>query len=457
LLPESEEELSSALAEATAKKTPVTISGGGTATTGSRIPFGGVVISTERLNRIISIDKASLTCRVEAGTTVDTLQDECAKSGLFYTSHPTEKNAFLGGTISTNASGARSYRYGPTRGRVRSLKMALATGEILTLRRGETFLTRKSSSFKVPGGRVINIPLPTYTMPKVKNSAGYFAGDGMDLIDLFIGQEGTLSVITEAELALELKPREIRSCFVFFKAEEDSWAFAEDLKRETEWKILSIEYFSENALELLRDKNSNVPKTARGAIFFEEEGDEGKRLSAADRWLKIIGSHGGSADDTWVAMSEKEAAVFTSLRYAIPEAVNEIVKRSGFRKFSTDIAVPAERFREMARFYKEVFRKGGMRNVIFGHIGESHLHANALPASGSELEQAKAICLEFVKKGVSLGGTVSAEHGIGKIKHAYLKEMYGEKGVVEMAAVKKALDPACILGQDNIFPKELLQ
>ncbi|MCX5679876.1 MAG: FAD-binding oxidoreductase [Candidatus Omnitrophica bacterium] len=457
LIPENTAELSSILIECTSKKMPVTISGGGTTTTGSRIPFGGIVVSTEKLNRIISIDKRALSCVVEAGATVDDLQSACGKEGLFYTSHPTEKNAFLGGTIATNASGARSYRYGPTRKAVKRLKMVLATGEIFELRRGEKLFTGRGVSFGLPGGRRIEVALPSYDMPNVKNAAGYFVKDDMDLIDLFIGQEGTLSVITEAELGLELKPPEIRSCFAFFKDEENSWAFAEDLKGKKEWKILSVEYFSENALKLLRRKNPNVPPASRGAIFFEEEGEEGQRYSAADRWLKFIKTRGGSVDDTWVAMNEKDAENFTSFRYAIPEAVNEIVKASGFRKFSTDIAVPGGNFLEMMRFYKDLFRDDGIRNVVFGHIGENHVHANALPVQGAELRRAESICLEFVKKGVSLGGTVSAEHGIGKIKHMYLKEMYGDKGISEMVMVKKALDPGAILGLDNIFPKELLQ
>ncbi len=457
LIPENTAELSAILSECSLAKTPVTISGGGTTTTGSRIPFGGIVISTEKLNRIISIDKRALSCSVEAGVTVEDLQSACGKEGLFYTSHPTEKNAFIGGTVATNASGARSYRYGPTRKAVKRLKMVLATGEILELRRKEVLLTGRNVSLRLPGGRHIETALPGYNMPDVKNSAGYFVKDGMDLIDLFIGQEGTLSVITEAELGLELRPPEIRSCFAFFKDEESSWAFAGELKAERGWKILSVEYFSENALNLLRAKNPNVPHDSKGAIFFEEEGEEGRRYSSADRWLKLIEAGGGSVDDTWVAMNEKEAERFTSFRYAIPEAVNEIVRQSGFRKFSTDIAVPGERFPEMLRFYKDVFRDDGMRNVIFGHMGENHVHANALPSSEPELERAKSICLKFVKKGVSLGGTVSAEHGIGKIKHPYLKEMYGDKGVSEMVRVKKAFDPGCILGLDNIFPKELLQ
>lgn len=457
LIPENTAELSSILAGCASGRTPVTISGGGTTTTGSRVPFGGVVVSTEKFNKIISIDKRALSCTVEAGVTVDNLQSACGKAGLFYTSHPTEKNAFLGGTIATNASGARSYRYGPTRRAVKMIKMVLATGETVKLRRGEIILKGREVSFAVPGGRRIEIALPKYSMPEVKNAAGYFVKDDMDLIDLFIGQEGTLSVITEAELALEPRPAEIWSCFAFFNDEESSWAFAEDIKARKDWKILSVEYFSENALRLLRAKNSNVPVSARGAIFFEEEGKEGQRYSAADRWLKLIETRGGSVDDTWVAMNEKEAGNFTSFRYAIPEAVNEIVRASGFRKFSTDIAVPKDKFSEIMKFYKDLFAKDGMRNVIFGHIGENHVHANALPASEAELERAKSICLDFVKKAVSFGGTVSAEHGIGKIKHAYLRQMYGENGILEMAKVKKAFDPACILGLDNIFPKELLQ
>jgi D-lactate dehydrogenase (cytochrome) len=162
-------------------------------------------------------------------------------------------------------------------------------------------------------------------------------------------------------------------------------------------------------------------------------------------------------DGTWVAMNEKEAQGFASLRYAIPEAVNEIVRHTGMRKFSTDIAVPVDRMGEMLRFYKKVFERESVRNIIFGHIGESHVHANALPATPAEADRAKDICLELIKKGIALGGTVSAEHGIGKIKHEYLRLMYGDRGVMEMVAIKKAIDPSCILGPGNIFPKELLQ
>jgi D-lactate dehydrogenase (cytochrome) len=111
----------------------------------------------------------------------------------------------------------------------------------------------------------------------------------------------------------------------------------------------------------------------------------------------------------------------------------------------------------MVDFYIKGFEKSGVEHALFGHIGECHLHANFLPRSEAEGRSAKEACMAFARKGVSLGGTVSAEHGIGKIKHAYLEEMCGRTGILEMARVKKSLDPNCILGLDNMFPKEILK
>jgi D-lactate dehydrogenase (cytochrome) len=156
-------------------------------------------------------------------------------------------------------------------------------------------------------------------------------------------------------------------------------------------------------------------------------------------------------------LNEKEAERLTGFRHAIPEAVNDIVRQSGFHKFSTDIAVPEDRFNEMMKFYNDTLKGRKIRNVIFGHIGENHVHTNMLPGSASEVAIAEEIVLQFVKRGVSMGGSASAEHGIGKIKHKYLEEMYGASGVLEMSKIKRAFDPNCILGLDNIFPRELLK
>ncbi len=454
VIPENAEELAGFMKEAYSEKLPVTISGAGTGTTGSRIPFGGVVVSMEKFNKIVEISKDNMSAIVQTGVLVDDLKEAAEKIGLFYTSHPTEKTASVGGTVATNASGSRSFRYGPARRYVKRLKMVLPDGEPFDLERGQTFLTKNNSRIKFSNGREIYVPMPNYKMPDVKNSAGYFAKDGMDLIDLFIGQEGTLSVITEIEIGLVKKPSSILSCFVFFKKEEDAWGFSEDIKKSHDMDILSIEYFDHNAIELLKARDKNVPGNMAAAIFFEQDiGGKGGNEAAAG-WANMILKFGTSLDATWVAMNEKEAKGFTALRYAIPESVNEMIRRSGFRKFSTDIAVPGNRFLEMMSFYVEIFKKERLNHVIFGHIGENHLHVNILPGSHEEARRAEELSFSFIKKGISIGGTVSAEHGIGKLKHGYLREMYGRQGVLEMAKIKKVFDPNCILGLDNIFPKE---
>lgn len=458
VVPENPGELAVFLREANSNKTPVTVSGGGTGTTGSRIPFGGVVISTERLNKIIEISPSRMSAVVEPGVLVEELKSAAEKEGLFYTSHPTEKMASVGGTVATNASGSRSFRYGPTRVYVTRLKMILADGEAFDIRRGRFIVNSNSYSINPGDGeRRITIPLPAYKMPAVKNAAGYYAKYGMDLIDLFIGQEGTLSVITEIEMGLVKKPAGIFSAFVFFKKEEDAWMFSQEAKNSHAANLLSIEYFDNNSLELLKSKNSNVPAGMKAAIFFEQETAQGEADQVIAFWEDMIGRHGARLEDTWAAMNEKDAELFTGLRYAVPESVNEIIKKSGFQKFSTDIAVPEGRFLEMMRFYADSLKGSGLRHLIFGHIGENHLHVNLLPGTALEAERARELSLSFVRKGVALSGTVSAEHGIGKMKHKYLEEMYGRNGIMEMARIKKALDPNCILGLDNIFPKELLR
>ena len=248
-------------------------------------------------------------------------------------------------------------------------------------------------------------------------------------------------------------PYKIFSSFVFFKDALDAWSFAADARRSS---ALSIEYFDVNALRLLRAVNGNVPGDAQGAIFFEQELTERGEESIIDGWLKTIAKHNASLDDTWAAMTADEAEKFNQFRYSIPESINDIVRRTGMRRLSTDIAVPENRLLEMMNFYVDALSACGIEHVIFGHIGECHLHVNLLPGNETEHKRSKDICLAFIKKGVSLGGTVSAEHGIGKTRREYLEQMYGRQGILEMARIKRRLDPNWILGLDNIFPKEIL-
>jgi D-lactate dehydrogenase (cytochrome) len=145
-----------------------------------------------------------------------------------------------------------------------------------------------------------------------------------------------------------------------------------------------------------------------------------------------------------------------AFRHALPVMVNEWLARHGQRKVSTDMAVPDAAFPEMLRFYKETLRASRLAYVIFGHIGDNHVHVNILPRDDLEQLAARETYARFVERAVSLGGTVSAEHGVGKIKREYLRTLYGERHLREMAELKRAFDPACVLGRGNIFAEELL-
>lgn len=502
VFPESEKDVSEFLKEANEKKLPVTIAGAGTGVAGGRVPFEGVVLATDKMNKILKIHKNPKRGRacssgrrahfgkaqkesgafwdfgdgyavVQPGVRVEELKRQAQKEGLFYPPDPTEETAFIGGTVATNASGGRGFKYGSTRKYVRRLKVVLADGQILEVKRKE-ILADKNGWFKIKlPKKTFAFPIPTYSMPKVKNASGYFAKKDMDLIDLFIGAEGTLGVLTEIELTLLEIKANITGILAFFPHDKDALSFVGQAKKMTlETRIfpspsplplgvgidaLSLEYFDRNSLELLRIDFPNMPGDAQAAIFFEQEVTEDREGDILNSWAKLLESHNASLDNVWFGDKEKQKKMLRDFRHELPDKVNEIVKRNKLSKVGTDIAVPDEKFDEMLEFYLKILKRQDIKYVIFGHIGENHLHVNMLPETCEEFISAKKIYTEFVKKAISLGGTVSAEHGIGKLKLQYLEAMYGRKGIEEMVRIKKALDPNCILCVGNIFPEELLK
>ena len=468
VFPESIQEVQDFLKEASAKKTPVTISGGRTAVTGSGIPFGGAVLATDRLNKILEIGKLDSGgyAVVEPGVRIEELQEEAARFGLVYLPEPTERNAFIGGTLATNASGARGFKYGPTRNYVRRIKVVLGNAEYLEIKRGEIFARKRRLTIKHNPVEK-EIILPSYTMPGIKSSAGYFVKDDMDLIDLFIGQEGTLGCITEIELSLGLKGKNSFGIILFFKEESKALEIIHKIKEisfltrkgkaDSNIDALSLEYFDRFSLELLRQKFSQIPQELESALLVEQEYTSENQNSILEDWVNFLDKKGIILENSWFSQTDKEKDFFREFRHSLPMLVNEIVKRNGFPKVGTDIAVGDVEFREMYKFYKSTLINSGLNYVIFGHIGENHLHVNILPKNDAEFTRAQEAYMELVKKAVSLGGTVSAEHGIGKLKHKYLEMMYGKEAVQEMVQLKKQLDPDLILGLDNIFPKELLR
>ncbi|HEX8116436.1 MAG TPA: FAD-binding oxidoreductase, partial [Pyrinomonadaceae bacterium] len=346
-------------------------------------------------------------------------------------------------------------------------QVALTTGDLLEIRRGELF-AGADGGVKLPlgGSRKIEARLPTYTMPATrKHAAGYFTRPGVDLIDLFVGSEGTLGVVTEAELALLPQPEGVLSGVVFFKTEDTLLAFVRDAReRSLATRAASgdgldaraLEYFDGEALKFLRERYPLVPVGAAGAVFFEQETTDATEEALMGAWLELVEKHDALAEESWFGTNDSDRAEMRAFRHALPVMVNEWLARQGQRKVSTDMAVPDEKFPEMLRFYKETLRAGRLGYVIFGHIGDNHVHVNILPRDNVEQAAARETYGRFVERAVALGGTISAEHGVGKIKREYLRALYGERHLREMAELKRAFDPACVLGRGNVFPEEFL-
>jgi len=495
VFPHSEQQVSAILSDAWKKDIPVTISAARTGIVGGCIPMGGTLISLERLQKIIGfrIDKPRglIYLRVQPGLSLEDLKERLDNQKLadlltdetiaknpdfmafnqesdawFYPVDPTEWTAHIGGTVATNASGGRSFRYGQTRSHVSRLRCCLAGGAILDMRRGQYPFSSKDPLFLAGAGERREIPFPAYQSPNIKNTAGYFARDPMDLMDLFIGSEGTLGVITDIEIVLTRKPSQIFGAVAFFPSEESAIRFV-TLAREKENRNspgiqpTTLEFFDRNALTLLvesksLEKGPAIPDHTGAGIYFEQECTEETLDTILMAYDALLSECGVSLDNTWGAFDEKELHQMSEFRHQIPETVNRIIgqrksKIPGLHKVSTDFVVPDTALDVIMPYYHETCRKAGLNYVIFGHIGENHVHLNILPEDEQSLEKAKAVYKEMARKVVSLGGTVSGEHGIGKLKKELLRYMYPEESLASMQQVKAALDPKGILGQGTLF------
>ena len=471
VFPETSQEVADALLEAARAGVPVTVAGAGTGIVGGRVPFGGIVLATERLNRIKEITREESGGRAiaEPGVVLTDFQRAVEAQGFLYPPDPTERSCYLGATVATNSSGARTFKYGPTRRHVRRLKVALTTGDVLDLRRG-AIRADANGKLRIPldRGRVIEAQLPSYRMPQTrKHVAGYYVAPQMDALDLFIGSEGTLGVVTEIETALLPKPEGVLSGVVFFKDEDSLLAFVREARtrslesraagRTGAFDARALEYFDVEALRFLSERYALVPRDATaGAIFFEQETTDQTEDQLLADWHALLQKHEALLDRSWFATEESDQARIREFRHHLPVLVNEWLARHNQRKVSTDMAVPDEHFPAMLRFYAESLRESRLRHVTFGHIGDNHVHVNIMPRDAGEAARAREIYMQFVRRAVNLGGTISAEHGVGKIKRDYLRELYGKEHLREMAALKRAFDPACILGRGNIFAEEYL-
>jgi D-lactate dehydrogenase (cytochrome) len=492
--PKSEAELSAVMKEMARRGVKVTIAGARTGLVGGCVPNQGALVSLENLDRVLALycDPPSAEWRLKAQCAVSLRAigaqlaaksipdiERCADGltlfemdrfrqdpdAYFYPPDPTEMSASLGGTAATNASGARTFRYGPTRDWVRAIRVMLANGEFLDLPRGKYFAS-PGGEFVVTdtAGNDFKVKIPTYRSPLTKNTAGFFTAPHMDLVDLFIGSEGAFGVITEITVGLLKRTPKI-SVVQFLTSDDQAIALVQALRADPRIRLDFLEIYSGTAIDLLRERQRRdaksvgtppIPGSARSALFFELDFDPTAidiQMAGLD---SVVRSCGASLTDSWAAYENRELDRLKNFRHILPETINAIIaerkkRHPGLHKLGTDLAVPDERLADMWAVYRDALAGAGLEWAAFGHIGNNHVHINILPRDMADLQKALGLYQMFAEKAVAFGGSVSAEHGIGKLKAKFLKTMFSPKDIEEMRAVKQALDPKLLLNPGNIF------
>jgi D-lactate dehydrogenase (cytochrome) len=367
----------------------------------------------------------------------------------------------MGGTVATNASGAKTFKYGATRKYVQMLEIILPTGDEVLIEREKNFATGPELILNTAIGKNIIVDLPNLRMPSIKNAAGYYCKKDMDAIDLFIGSEGTLGLFSQIKLKLLDTPEQIVSAVFFFSSEENAMNFITSARdtsynsgKSTDQNTIdatAIEYFDVNALRFLKTDYSQIPNEVQGAVWIEQNTTEANQENLIELWMRLFEDCGGNIEKVWFAATETDRIRIIDFRHHISEKVNEYITSNNLRKLGTDIAVPEKQLLKSLSQFKNEIDERGLDYVIYGHIGNSHLHINLLPKDDAEFEVAKKVYDNICHAAIKAGGTFSAEHGVGKNKTRYLIEMYGNENVEKMKNLKKVLDPNMILGRGNIF------
>ncbi|MFN7916214.1 MAG: FAD-binding oxidoreductase [Vicinamibacterales bacterium] len=486
-IPQNEAAVARALADAS----QVLTFGAQSSLTGGATPRGDLLLSTERLRTLEVRDDGMV--RVGAGVTIADLDARLRQHGRLYPPAPTWHGASVGGTIATNAAGAATFKYGSTRAWVEALTVVLASGAVLDLHRGATRAHDAGFVDVALPDRTVRVPLPTYRMPQVpKVSAGYYAAPGMDVIDLFIGSEGTLGVIVEATLrTLATRPEQ---CLVFatFPTREAAVACVGALRDEARrtWgghdegglDVSAVEHMDARSLDVVREDGVDrklgvaLPADAAIGLLITVELAAGtsaedtyralagepasSRLDGLTRLVELLGRFG--ADDAQVAAPGDAAAAerLLALREAVPLGVNRRVGEARrlvdprIEKTAADTIVPFEHVATMLDRYDEELKRRGLDGAVWGHISDGNVHPNVIPRNFSDVESGREAVKAFGREAIRLGGSPLAEHGVGRnpTKQGLLVDLYGEDGVAQMRRVKAALDPDWKLARGVIFP-----
>ncbi|HEY9404114.1 MAG TPA: FAD-linked oxidase C-terminal domain-containing protein [Pyrinomonadaceae bacterium] len=417
LLPQTTAEVAAILKLANERLFPVTARGGGVGYTGGAVPVeGGVVIGTDRMNRIREIRADDLYVVTEPGVTTYALQQAVEAEGVFYPPDPASyKTSFIGGNIAENAGGIRSAKYGVTKHYVTGLEVVTPTGEVIRT-----------------GGLTS------------KNVVGF------DLTGLICGSEGMLGIITEATLRLLPLPEATRTVRATFKTMSEACACVPRFNRARVTPV-AIEVLDRNAIAAVETEFAFGFGAQAGALLLVSVDGHQSEVERDALICERVVRDGGGFDVMRSETREEEERLWDVRR-----AISPALKKFGTMKFNEDVVVPRSRVPELVARVEEIGRLHDTFVVNFGHAGDGNIHVNFMcdREDPEAMRRARSAVRDTFAFSVALGGTISGEHGIGYVKAPYLDMALGAATIDAMKSIKRALDPNGILNPGKMFLKQ---
>jgi len=486
---------------------PLLVVGAQSSLTGGATPHGEIVVSTSGLGAIGDWSETSVRCG--AGVVLRDLDAACAERGVYFPPVPTYDGATVGGVVSTDAAGAATFKHGTVRAWVDGLTVVLACGEVLDLVRGQVS-AGPGGFFEIEttDGRRIEVPVPSVAAPAVpKNSAGYRGGAALDLVDLFVGSEGTLGVVTDVTLRLARPRPSWLAVLVPVADDAEAVSLTRELREQAARAqeatridhvgddasasgvdVAAIEYMDARSLAILREDGVpgrvgvTLPERADALLLVQIElpanydrrraideltaespGPGAAAPGPVAAFCRILERRGLLADAVPALPGEDERrrALF-ALREAVPEGVNRRIREAALRsgeavsKAGGDVIVPFERFEEALARCRAILFATGLDAVVWGHISDGNVHPNLIAAGAADMEKARAAQVAIGQMAIALGGSPLAEHGTGRNagKKRLLEALHGKAGVESMRATKRALDPDWLLAPGVLFDRE---
>jgi D-lactate dehydrogenase (cytochrome) len=436
----------------------VTVSGARTGVAGGAVPEPGShlvsLVALRGVLRVVEGEHAS-TATVLAGTTLAELNDYLAAHhpDLTFPVDPTETSASIGGMVATNAGGARSFRFGAVRGWVAGLTVELPSARTLTLSRGVERV-KDGALLLEDGEPARHLAIPPIPKPATKNAIGYGLDADGSAIDLWIGAEGTLGVVSEVVVRLRRRAGGTLGYLQFFETPDHAFRFVHAVRGDSTVGATSIEFLDARSHALARE--SGKPAVARVlhvapagtcSVFTEAEyRDEEELQGVAGRLSALASAAGGEPHASLAGVDAHALRDVRTFRHAVPESINAIIARRrathpSLHKIATDMAVPDDALAWVFDRYRSVLGGEGLDFAIFGHVGDNHFHVNILPRDEEEMARARACYALLAREVVARGGAVAAEHGIGRIKKRFLPIQYSPQTMSVLRAIKRWVDP----------------